>query len=73
VAVNEETGLRHPAHGLTPAGQQQADHIAAEIDETLSFMTVCASPEEAAAEVQQTVKHEIAHHYSNNDDYLSVS
>lgn len=36
----------------------------------LSFMEVCDTPEEMAAEIQQTVKHEIAHHFGISDDRL---
>ena len=34
VTINEETGPGHPAHRLASAGQQQAQDVAAEIDET---------------------------------------
>ena len=36
----------------------------------LSFAEVCDTPEEVVAEVQQTVKHEIAHHFGLSDERL---
>jgi hypothetical protein len=34
MAIHEKTSMRHLAHRLASAGQQQAHYIAAEIDET---------------------------------------
>ena len=36
----------------------------------LSFAEACDTPEEVVAEVQQTVKHEIAHHFGLSDERL---
>jgi predicted Zn-dependent protease with MMP-like domain len=36
----------------------------------LNFAEVCDTPQEVVAEVQQTVKHEIAHHFGLSDERL---